>query len=76
MIYYVRLLSKRDYGSIVRMDDDVSEHIFKPSRGWERTGILMDYQWPDALYDGQYEFIDEETALSLIAEQEARHTTQ
>lgn len=62
------LIIDADYaGMVVRSDGTIQERFDLVSRKWIRTGILLQYQWPDSEKYGLLEEITEEKAHKMIA---------
>lgn len=62
---YFLLKSVRDIGKVVK-NDGQKNYIYKPEKGWVRSGIMSHYFLPFGIYFEQYEEITEEEANKLI----------
>lgn len=63
---YIKLLDAAHYNMIARGDENIWE-IYVPKKGWQKTGLLIDYFCDKSdIYD-MYEEITKEEALALIA---------
>jgi len=64
MATYYRLLDPKRKGTIVKTDGN-EQYLFDPKTGWIKTGVMLEYFWPDSdIYD-RYEEISEQTARKL-----------
>jgi hypothetical protein len=64
-IYYYRLLDPQHKGTIVKTEDK-SQYQFELGKGWIRTGIMLDYFFPESDTFDQYEEITEDEASKSI----------
>jgi len=65
MSKYFRLTDKKNKDTIVKAEGRI-QHQFIPGSGWVRSGILLEYQWPESPLYGYYETIPESEALKAI----------
>jgi hypothetical protein len=66
MATYYRLLDPEHENMIVKTEDKV-QHRYEPNKGWIRTGIMLDYLWPESDTYDRYEEITEENAMQMIS---------
>lgn len=64
---YYRLTSNTDKGTIVRTEGKI-QHQYIKGKGWVRSGIMLEYFWPDSDLYEMYETITEKGAMRSIKE--------
>ena len=65
-VLYYRLLDPKHENMIVKAEGSIQQR-YEPQKGWIRTGIMLEYFWPDSDAYNMYAEISEEEALKEIA---------
>lgn len=62
---YVMLTNKDDYGTILKLDNQI-QYVYSDEKGWVQTTIMLDYFLPYGKHYDMYVEITEEKAKDLI----------